>query len=128
MASTMWNASTAARSSKPKTSNPLQLRKRTNSARADSLHAAVHVLAMSHLDHEHEENFVPDVIDNAVVLAGTDVDAKELFLGLHQFEAVGARILFEAENVPIHLLADVGIELADVPLGGRSDFNTTGQL
>jgi hypothetical protein len=37
------------------------------------------------------------------------------------------RILFEAENVPDDLLADVRIKLAEVPLGGGSDFNAVGQ-
>src|SRR5450759_158675 len=36
-------------------------------------------------------------------------------------------ILFEAENVAVHLPADVRIELADVPFGGGSDFNAVGQ-
>jgi len=37
------------------------------------------------------------------------------------------RVLFQAENVPVHLLSDVGIELAEVPLGGGGDFNAVGQ-
>ena len=32
-------------------------------------------------------------------------------------------ILFQAEKVQVHLLADVRIELADVPLSSGSDFN-----
>jgi len=37
------------------------------------------------------------------------------------------RILFEAENVPGHLLSNVRIELAEVPLSGGSDCNAVGQ-
>ena len=40
---------------------------------------------------------------------------------------MGARILFEAENVPVHLTPHVRIELADLPFGGRSNFNEVGQ-
>ena len=36
-------------------------------------------------------------------------------------------ILFEAENVPVHLPADLRIELAEVRFGGGSDFNAVGQ-
>ena len=36
-------------------------------------------------------------------------------------------ILFQAENVPVHLLSDVRIEIAEVPLSGGSDFNAVGQ-
>jgi hypothetical protein len=37
------------------------------------------------------------------------------------------RILFEAEDVPVDLLSDVGIKLAEVPLGGGRDFDAVGQ-
>ncbi len=36
-------------------------------------------------------------------------------------------ILFQAEKVQVHLLADVSIELANVPLSGGRDFNAVGQ-
>jgi hypothetical protein len=92
-----------------------------------SVHLAVHVFPVSHFNYQHEEDFVPDLIDNAVVLPWSDLDAIELFLGLHLLEPVRARILFQAENIPVHLLADAGIELANVPLGGGSDFNAVRQ-
>lgn len=38
-----------------------------------------------------------------------------------------AWILFEAENVPVHLPADVRIEFAKIPFGGGSDCNVVGQ-
>jgi hypothetical protein len=87
----------------------------------------VRVFAMSHLDDQDEENLVADMIDNAVVLSRPDVDAIELLLGFHLFESERARVLLQAENVAVHLLADVRVELADVPLGGGRDFNTIGQ-
>jgi hypothetical protein len=37
------------------------------------------------------------------------------------------RILFQTENVPVHLPADVRVELAEVSLGGGSDFDAVGQ-
>ena len=37
------------------------------------------------------------------------------------------RILFEAENVPDDLLADVRIKLAEVPVSGGSYFDVVGQ-
>jgi hypothetical protein len=36
-------------------------------------------------------------------------------------------ILFQTKKVPVHLLADVRIELAEVPLSGGSDFDAVGQ-
>ena len=36
-------------------------------------------------------------------------------------------ILFQAENVPVHLPSDVRVEFAEVPLSGGSDFNAVGQ-
>jgi len=41
---------------------------------------------------------------------------------------MGTRILLQAENVPAHLLSDMRIEAAEVPLSGGSDFNTVGQV
>jgi hypothetical protein len=38
-----------------------------------------------------------------------------------------ARIFFEPEKVPAHMLSDVSIELAKVPLSGRTDFDAIGQ-
>jgi hypothetical protein len=40
---------------------------------------------------------------------------------------MGTRIFFKAEKVPVHLLSDVGIELAEVSCGGASDFNAVCQ-
>jgi hypothetical protein len=67
------------------------------------------------------------VIDNAVVLPRSEMHAIELFLGFHLLESRRAGILFQAQNIPVHLLADVSIELADAPLGGGRDFNAVGQ-
>ena len=39
-----------------------------------------------------------------------------------------ARILFKEENVPVHLFADVRVQIANVPLRGGSDFNSVGQV
>jgi hypothetical protein len=39
-----------------------------------------------------------------------------------------AWVLFQAENILVHLLADVRIELANFLLGGGSDLNAVGQL
>ncbi len=36
-------------------------------------------------------------------------------------------ILFQAEQVPVDLLSDVRIQLAEIPLGSGSDLNTVGQ-
>jgi hypothetical protein len=92
-----------------------------------SLHPAVHFFPVSHSYHEDEESFIPNLIDGAVVLPRPYIDPIELFLRLHLLHAMRTWILFEAENVPVHLPADVRIELAEVPFGGRSDFNAVGQ-
>jgi hypothetical protein len=69
---------------------------------------------VSNLRHEDEENFVPDPIDGAVVLPRPHGDAMEFLFRLQLLHAMGTRILFQAENVPVHWLADVGIELAEI--------------
>ena len=94
---------------------------------AISLHAAVHVFPVSHLHYEDEQGFIPNLINDAVVLPRPNIDAIELLLGLHLHHSMRAWILFEAENVPVDLLSDVGIELAKVPLSGGSDFHAVGQ-
>ena len=94
---------------------------------ATSLHAAVYVFPVSHLHYQDEESLIPNLINDAVVLPRPNIDAIELLLRLHLHHAMGARILFEAENVPVHLPPHVRIELADLPFGGRSNFNEVGQ-
>jgi hypothetical protein len=70
---------------------------------AISLHAAVYVFPVSHLHYQDKQSFIPNLIDDAVVLSRPYVDAVELLLGLHLHHAMRAWILFEAENVPVHL-------------------------
>jgi hypothetical protein len=82
---------------------------------------------MTHFDHQDEQDFVPDVIDNAAFLPRPKMHAIELFLSFHLLESMRAGIFFQAEDVPVHLLADVSIELADLPLSGGRDFNAVGQ-
>lgn len=79
------------------------------------------------LHHEDEQNFVPSLIDGAVVFARPHVDAVELLFRCELLHTVRARVLFQVENVPVHLLADVRIEFAEIPLRGGSDFNAVGQ-
>jgi hypothetical protein len=55
------------------------------------------------------------------------VDAVELLLGLQLLHPLRTWILFQAEKVPIDVLSDMRIQVAKVPLGGRSDFNAVGQ-
>ena len=92
-----------------------------------SLHPAVHFFPVSHSYHEDEESFIPNLIDGAVVLPRPYIDPIELSLRLHLLHAMRTWILFEAENVPVHLPADLRIELAEVPFGGGSDFHAVGQ-
>lgn len=84
---------------------------------------AVDLFAMSDPDDGDEQDFVPDLIDCAVVLPWSQVDTIELFFGFHECASRRARLLFQAEQVAIHPLADVRIELADLLLGGRRDLN-----
>jgi hypothetical protein len=73
---------------------------------------------VSYLHHEDEESFVPNLIEGAVVLPRPYVNAIELLLRRHLLHAMRTWILFQAEKVQVHLLADVSIELAQVPLSG----------
>ena len=50
-------------------------------------------------------------------------DTVELLLRLHLLHPMRTRILFQAENVPVHLLSDVRIEFSEIPLSGGSDFD-----
>ena len=92
-----------------------------------SLQPAVHFLPVSHLHHENDEDFIPNLIDDSVVLPRPHIEAVELLLRLQLLHAMRARIRFQAETVPVHLLSDVRIELAQLPLSGGSDFNAVGQ-
>ena len=75
-----------------------------------SVHLAVHVFPVSHFNYQHEEDFVPDLIDNAVVLPWTDVHAIELFLGLQLLESMRTGIFLELLYVGIDLSADTRVE------------------
>ena len=68
-----------------------------------------------------------NLIDHAVVLPRPDINAVEFLFRFHLLRPMRTRTLFEAENVPVDLLSDVGIELAKVPFSGGSDFNAVGQ-
>ena len=94
---------------------------------ATSLHAAVYVFPVSHLHYQDKQSFIPNLINDAAVLPRPNIDAIELLVRLHLHDAMRAWILFEAENVPVHLPPHVRIELADLPFGGRSNFNEVGQ-
>src|ERR1017187_7666431 len=89
-----------------------------------SLDSAVDLFPVSYLYHQDEESFVPNLIDGSVVLPRSNGDAIEL---LHRLHSMRTWILFQAEKVQVHLLADVSIELANVPLSGGRDFNAVGQ-
>ena len=78
------------------------------------------MLPVSHLHHENQESLVPN-------LPRPDMDAAELLLRLHLLHSMRTWILFQTEKIPVHLLAEVRIELADVFLSGRSDFDAIGQ-
>jgi hypothetical protein len=67
----------------------------------------VDFLPVSHLHQEDKQNFVPNLIDGAVVLARPDLQAVELLFRCELLHTMRARVLFQAENVPAHLLADV---------------------
>ena len=94
---------------------------------ATSLHAAVYLFPVSHLHYQDKQSFIPNLINDAVVLPRPNVEAIELLLRLHLHHAVRTWILFEAENVPVHFPPHVRIELADLPFGGRSNLNAVGQ-
>jgi hypothetical protein len=86
------------------------------------------LFSVAHLHYEDQENFIPNLVNGAIVLTRTHIDAVKLLLGLHLLDPRGAGVVFEAENVPVHLLSDVRIEPADIPLSGGGDFNPVGQV
>lgn len=92
-----------------------------------SLHPPVDFLSVSHLYDEDQERLVPNLVDHAVVLPRTGVDAPEFLFRFQFLDSMRTRVLLQAEDVPSHWLSDAGIELAEVSLGGRSDFDTVGQ-
>jgi len=92
-----------------------------------SLHPAVHFLPVSHPHYQDEQRFIPNLIDGAVILPRPNADAIELFLRLHLLYSMRAWILFEAENVPVHFLADRRIEPTDFPFRGGSDLHAVSQ-
>ena len=51
---------------------------------------------------------------------------RDLFR-FHLLHAMRTRTLFQAEDVPVHLLSDVRIKPAKVPLSGGSDLSAVGQ-
>jgi hypothetical protein len=51
----------------------------------------------------------------------------ELLLRLHFLHSMRTWILFQAEKVQIHLLTDVSIKLAKIPLSCGRDLNAVGQ-
>jgi hypothetical protein len=92
-----------------------------------SLQPTVHFLPVSHSHHENQEDLIPNLINGAIVLPRPHVDAVELLLRLYLLRSMRTRILFQAENVPVHLLSDVRIEFPEVPLSGRSDLDAVSQ-
>jgi hypothetical protein len=88
----------------------------------------VDFLSVSHLHDEDEQDLSPNLVNDAVVLPWTHVNAIELLLRLHLLHSMRTWIVLQAENVPGHLLSDMRIELAEVPLSGGSDFNAVGQV
>src|ERR1022692_3944747 len=136
MAWNTWNAWIAARSSKKRTSSAggtSQTRSVYLGARlerlcllhfAPSLHSAVDLFPVSYLYHQDEESFVPNLIDGSVVLPRSNGDAIELLHRLHLLPSLRTWILFQADKVQVHLLADVSIELANVPLSGGGVTST----
>jgi len=92
-----------------------------------SPHPSIDFLPVPHLHHQDKEDFVPNLINDAVVLPRSHIDAVELLLRLQLLDSMRARIFFQTENVPVHVLADVRIELAEVPLSGGSDFDAIRQ-
>ena len=74
-----------------------------------SFHPAVHFLTVPHLHHKDEEGFIPDLVNGAVVLPRSHIDAVEFLLRLQFLHPMRTRIFFQAEKVPADLLADVRV-------------------
>ena len=74
-----------------------------------SLHSPVDFLSVPHLHHEDKESFIPNVVGRPVVLPRSHVDGVEFLLRRHFLYAMRTRIVFEAENVPVHLISDTRI-------------------
>jgi hypothetical protein len=91
------------------------------------LYATVNIFTVPHLHHEDKQNIILDLIDDAIVFPGPDMHAIELFFGFHVYESLWARILFQTENITVHLLTDVRFGLADLPLSGGRDLNAIAQ-
>ena len=68
-----------------------------------------------------------DLIHGAIVLPRPQIYTVEFLLRLHFLDAMRARILLQTEKVAVDLFPDMRVEFAEVPLGGRSDFNTESQ-
>ena len=66
-----------------------------------SLQGAVDVLAVSHSNDEHDENFVPNLVDHAVVLAWAHVNAEELLPGFELLDSVGTGIALQPEDFAV---------------------------
>jgi hypothetical protein len=92
------------------------------SGAAVSLHAAVDLFAVSHLDHEDEKSFVPNPINGAAVFPRSHIDAVELLLRLQLFHTMRAWILLELFYVRKDLPADTRVKLLKFPKSGVSEL------
>src|ERR1035441_11033143 len=87
-----------------------------------SLYAAVYVFPVSHLHYEDEQSFIPNLINDAVVLPRPNIDAIELLLRLHLYHAMRAWILFELFYVGEDLSTDTQVQFLKLPERGRSEL------
>lgn len=87
----------------------------------------VHLFPVPHLDHKDEEDLILNLVDDAVVLPRPDVDAVELFLRCELLHPMRAGILLQAEEVRVYNLADMRVQLPNVPRGGWGQFDSIGQ-
>src|ERR1017187_9127709 len=95
---------------------------------ATSLYAAVYVFPVSHLHYEDEQSFIPNLINDAVVLPRPNIDAIELLLRLHLYHAMRAWILFELFYVGEDLSTDTQVQFLKLPERGRSELQGVGRL
>src|SRR5271157_5230801 len=85
-----------------------------------SLHAAVDFFPVPHLHYEDEESFVSNLINGAVVLPRSHIDAVEFLLRLHLLHSMRAWILLELFYVRKDLPADTRVKLLKLPESGVS--------
>jgi hypothetical protein len=81
-------------------------------------------LAASRIPREHTSGHEAVFISPGGTLVF--VDTIELLPRRRLFHPIRTWILFQAENIPVHLLSDLRIELTEVPLSGGSDFYAIG--